>query len=126
MDPFLRGRKAEDLLGRNLHPNFPVIDVDAGHAVASIKSIDLAAPTYQSASRLKGRLDSYARHLARPSSNVPLRYAGETVDLAGKQRVLLVAIPRGATVDQMRAFSQATQSAAQQKPSVLLQFVTLE
>ncbi len=61
LNPFDRGRCVEDLLGQDLPETFKTIDkfnFGNGQAV-SIKSIDLDAKTYQTASKMKNRLKKY-------------------------------------------------------------------
>jgi RHS repeat-associated protein len=66
-----RGRAVEDFIFanvfgrlRSLHPNFPVIDDFYQGIATSIKSIDLTAASYQSASALRSVLSRYAGNLA--------------------------------------------------------------
>lgn len=88
-----RGRYFDQLLGANLHPNFPVIDKFAAGVATSIKSIDLTAATYQSAARLTSRLNKYVDDLEEFDG---AEFAGDQVkSIVG--RTLSLAIPRGST-----------------------------
>jgi hypothetical protein len=96
------------------------IAIAAGVLPASWRLLD-RADGGRYTSRLKSRLNSYTRRLA--DAEDPITYAGRTVPLDGTNRVLRVAIPRGATLDQLEVFSQATREA--QRQGVTMQFVTL-
>lgn len=64
-NPFQRGRDIEDDLGQNLPETFKTIDKydDVTGEATSIKSLDLDAKTYQSASKLRARLNKYLKDL---------------------------------------------------------------
>ena len=65
LDPKLRGRIIEQMLGHNLHPtNFPVIDKFKDGVATSIKSLDLSAATYQKSSNLRTTLKGYMDKVA--------------------------------------------------------------
>jgi hypothetical protein len=59
-----RGQIIEDLLGRNLARNFPVIDRFINGLATSIKSLDLTASSYQNISALTSRVQQYLNVLA--------------------------------------------------------------
>ncbi|WP_162605275.1 RHS repeat-associated core domain-containing protein [Jiangella ureilytica] len=63
--PLLRGRQLEQQLGQNLPQNFPKIDIFERGRATSIKTINLAAPSYQQSSRLTSRLNTYIRDVER-------------------------------------------------------------
>jgi hypothetical protein len=98
-----RGRYFEEQLGRNLHPNFPVIDsFNRADGVAnSIKSVDLNAAVYQDAARLIYRLNKYVNDVAEFEG---AEWGGDEVK--GSQimrRSVTVAIPPGSTTIQREA-----------------------
>ena len=94
-NPFLRGREIEDVLGQNLHDNFPFIDKfdDVDNSVTSIKSTDTYAKTYQSLDNLEALWKKYVDDLvAMPPPNVGVTFDGVTVSGYNKQ-ILEIAIP---------------------------------
>ncbi len=62
-DSFTRGRYFRENSGANLPSNYPTIARFENGTAYSIKSIDLTAPSYQSAYNLSRRISSYARQL---------------------------------------------------------------
>ncbi len=105
-----RGFAIEDELGGNLPPGFPTIDRFENGVATSIKSMDLAAKTYQSGTAVLSRLNGYVNTLARfggaSRSGVNIS-AGQVT-----QRVLQVGVPRGMTQVQQGAFTAAAARAA--------------
>ena len=61
---WLRGQLIEDWLGRNLARNFPTIDRLANGIATSIKSLNIAAPTYQDIAALTNKVQGYINTLA--------------------------------------------------------------
>jgi hypothetical protein len=59
-----RGLEIEAELGGNLPRSFPTIDKFENGVATSIKSVDLAAPTYQNASALTSKLQGYVDKVA--------------------------------------------------------------
>lgn len=124
--PFQRGLAIERMiLGRlpslSSVSNFPVIDDFVRGIATSIKSLDLTAKTYESASAMTGVLSKYASKLA---SFTGAAKGGLSVPGASiVQRVLLVAFEDGAaTGPQMQALSQFTKDAATKWPNVKVVF----
>jgi RHS repeat-associated protein len=124
LSPFKRGFGIEKLLGGNLPPNYPVIDYwnKATGLVRSIKSINLQAATYQTISRLIGTVQGYINTLANWSGNQ--NWAGVKIQ-SGEiaTRELLLAIPLGATQEQLNALYQLQHSALEQ--GIILTLVTI-
>lgn len=124
LNPFVRGRIIERVLGQNLPgqfmrtSNFPTIDKfvpgagNVAQQVTSIKSIDLGSAGYQTGNAVLSRLNQYVDALARFTGRT---WGGERV-LTGPatQRVLEVAIPANvATQGQLNQITQAAQQALQ-------------
>lgn len=110
MDPWsvgwaARGRYLEDLFGRTLHPNFPIIDKFSEGIATSIKSIDLNAVTYQDPARLIYRLNDYVNDLAEFDG---AEWAGDEVKSSAiTGRALSLAIPRGSMTTVQREAIEA-------------------
>jgi len=64
LPPFARGSVIETQLGANLPRGFPVIDRFQNGVATSIKSINLAAPTYQDAATLARTVKRYVDTVA--------------------------------------------------------------
>jgi hypothetical protein len=108
LSPFARGVAIESALGRNLPANFPVIDRFANGVATSIKSIDLAAESYQNASTLTrtvvGYIDKVAAFGGRTWGGAAVRGA----DITG--RALELAVPAGGgTAAQQAALQSAVE-----------------
>ena len=101
-----RGRYFSERLGANLPHAFPVVDCWLDGVVASIKSIDLRAATYQSAERLTYRLNEYIDKLALFDGGQLGFTRIDGTAIAGRE--LSIAIPRGSTT----AVQQAAMGAA--------------
>jgi filamentous hemagglutinin len=101
LDPWERGVVIEKQLGQNLPSNFPVIDRFDNGLVTSIKSMDLAAQSYQDASGIlrvgEEYVDAVARFQGRNWAGVNIRQ----IDITA--RGLDLAIPAGATPTQQQA-----------------------
>jgi hypothetical protein len=82
----------------------------AGTAI-SIKSIDLAAPSYQSARRLAGTLDRYVAQLAKfRQATLSGRTVAEGVNFTSRE--LVVGVPKGRmSPAQAEVFSKAAERA---------------
>jgi len=90
LDPFERGREIEKQLGHNLHPDFPTIDVFDNGVATSIKSLDLAAPSYADASKLEAAVRAHVRKVSNFNGAT---YGGYTVDGAAiTKRELVLAV----------------------------------
>jgi len=100
LPPLKRGYAIEALRGGNLNYGFPTFDRLIDRVATSIKSVDLAAPTYQSTSRLEYVLNGYVNKVA----DFGVRQHGDTaIDgrlLAGRE--LEICVPPGtATAEQI-------------------------
>jgi hypothetical protein len=118
LNPFQRGVAIENALGRSpsLVQNFPVIDRFENGVATSIKSIDLNAPTYQNIDALSRVVSGYVSKLA---SWQGARWGGTTIRaLDIKARNLILAIPNGATPQQMTTLQQVQQWATSQGVTV--------
>jgi hypothetical protein len=107
-----RGIQIERALGGNLPRSFPVIDMwnPATGAIGSIKSIDLAASTYQDGSMLYGKLTGYVTNLSEFSG---ANYGGvQLLNSSISSRTLILAVPNGATAVQEQAIQQVMQFGA--------------
>ncbi len=93
LNPFQRGQAIENMLGRSsqLTQNFPVIDRFENGVATSIKSIDLAAKTYQNVDALKSVVTGYVDKMANYQGQarawggvriLPWQITGRAVDLA--------------------------------------------
>ncbi len=94
LDPFSRGTAVERILGQNLPDTMPVIDKFSNGVATSIKSIDLNASTYQSASSLNRLLTGYIDDVAAYVGTGSQGFAGVVInkgDIAS--RSLTVALP---------------------------------
>ena len=104
-----RGAAIEDLLGRNLARNNPIIDIwDRATGVAtSIKSIDLLSKSYQNISTLTSTVQGYVQELAGFNGQ---NWAGQVIT-AGQimGRELSLGIPAGYSQAQMNALNNLTQ-----------------
>ncbi|WP_252722884.1 RHS repeat-associated core domain-containing protein [Treponema pedis] len=116
LDKFARGWEAEQRLGEMMN-NFPVIDKfkqginGFASSITSIKSMDLACKTYQKGGAILSRLSSYIDKVANYTTE---RMGALTVSAnSATQRILELAIPSGATPEQMQAIQQASEYAAQ-------------
>jgi hypothetical protein len=108
LNPFQRGRNIEDDLGQNLPENFKTLDKydDVTGEATSIKSIDLDAKTYQTASKLRGRLNKYIDELEKFDS-----YQLEGVEIGGIEnpifsKSLELAVPRAANGVQLDVLNE--------------------
>jgi RHS repeat-associated protein len=120
LDKFARGFKIEEELGGNLPKNFPTIDKFINGTATSIKSIDLGAKSYESASALKSLLKGYIDKVAGFSGN--MTWGGATVGNV-TSRVLEVGIPPGATSAQMNVINQMIQYAAGKGVTVIIHVI---
>ena len=115
LDALTRGNIIEKTLG-GWNNNFPAIDkvgklVNGIHqTVTSIKSIDLAAKSYQTGNTLYNTIMGYANSLSDFSTTT---YGGFTAYVGnGTQKILEIAIPTGATQAQMDQINRAIAEAA--------------
>jgi RHS repeat-associated protein len=128
LPPFLRGRILERIFGGNLQaPNFPVIDKvvqgagGAAQEVTSIKSLDLAAPSYQAAGSVLSRLTQYINSVANFTGRT---WGGDTVVVGpGTTKALELVVPPGATQTQLQEIGQAAALAAQRGVNFILRVV---
>jgi RHS repeat-associated protein len=118
MRAFKRGQVLEQMFGHNLPGNFPVIDRFANGIATSIKSLNLNAKTYQSASRLSRTLTGYVNKVASFNGRT---WAGVTVrsgDITG--RALDLIVPGSGSPAQRAAIQQAIQYATSRGVSLNL------
>jgi RHS repeat-associated protein len=106
LPPIERGRVIEQRLGQNLHPSFPVIDKVGGGVATSIKSLDLAAASYRSGTRV---LSTVTRHINKLDQFNGASFGGSTVvtGLHYTSKALEVAIPSMGNAAQRYALSVA-------------------
>ena|GEM_PF-2603345 len=117
----LRGEAIENAIGRSpqLSRNFPTIDRYENGIATSIKSIDLAAKTYQNIGRLTSTVQDYINQLYNFNG---ASFAGTDITVVtGRQ--LILAIPPNATAQQLAALQQLQAQAAQQGINLVLQVV---
>lgn len=104
LPPSPRGFAIETRLGGNLPPGFPTIDkFDWQHGIAtSIKTVDLAAKSYQNPARLESLVKRYIDKVAgfKGHDHAGFEISQEAVQL----RVLEIGVPRNGAPDQMQAF----------------------
>jgi filamentous hemagglutinin len=91
----------EQRLGKNLPSNYPVIDRFEHGIATSIKSMDLAAPSYRNAAAIshvgQGYIDKVAQFQPRP-------WAGARIKVSEIQGLSMeLAVPPGATTAQRQA-----------------------
>lgn len=100
LPPSPRGFAIETRLGGNLPPGFPTIDrFDWQHGIAtSIKTVDLAAKSYQNASRLKSLLKRSVDKMAAFTRGE--RSGAVITEEMVTDRALHLAVSRSATADQ--------------------------
>ena len=123
-DKFQRGREIEDRLGQNLPEGFPTIDRFANGVATSIKSINLADKTYQRVSALASKVKGYVNDV---SGFVGESYGGVRIDASMiTSRELVIAIPSGATQQQLQALAQVQQWAANLPVPVVVKIVTVK
>ncbi|WP_433673862.1 hypothetical protein [Microbacterium gorillae] len=92
LGPGPRGLEIEWWHGGNLPPGFPTIDRFIDGLAISMKTIDLTAPTYRSASGIRSVLRGYIRKLAAFKGG---SLSGRTIDeLEIEGRMLYVVVPR--------------------------------
>jgi len=121
--PSPRGFAIETRLGGNLPPGFPTIDKwDSLTGVAtSIKSIDLAAPSYQGAGRLTSLLQKYIDKVAGFKGDVWMKSRVDEYDIAVRQ--LEIAIPRAATPEQQLVLAQMADYAQSKGVEMIVRIV---
>ena len=113
-----RGYAIESMVGGNLPHGFRTIDILDDGYVASVKSLDLAAPTYQNVSQLTSRVTGYVDNMA--------TYSGGSrggVDILGSDitgRGLMLAVPPGGTAAQQAALDAAVQYGADKGVDVVI------
>lgn len=106
LGPATRGRIIEEMLGARLG-NFPTIDKFVKGVATSIKSLDVHAKTYQNVAALTrtvtGYIDKVAKFSGATWNNISIT-AGQVTG-----RALELAIPAGATAEQMTALNALVQ-----------------
>lgn len=111
LPPSARGFQIEADLGGDLPYGFPTIDKFDNGVATSIKSVDLAAPSYQNPSALLSRLRGYVNKVASFTGGV--RGDARIVATQVRERVLEVAIPQGAATPVQQAALDAAEQYAQ-------------
>jgi hypothetical protein len=125
LDPLQRGWAIEKLIGRgsllrNL-PGFPTIDKFENGIATSIKSIDLGTKTYQNIGALTSTVQGYIDKLAGFTGD---SYGGVTIYNAMiRGRELILAIPRNASAEQMKALQQLAANAVNQGVNLVLKVI---
>jgi RHS repeat-associated protein len=125
LDPFARGWAIEKIIGRgsllrNL-PGFPTIDRFENGIATSIKSIDLGTKTYQNTGALTSQVQGYIDELAGFTGD---SYGGVTIYNAMiRGRELILAIPRNASAEQMKALQQLAAAAVKQGVNLVLKVI---
>ncbi|PRX52876.1 hypothetical protein B0G52_1501, partial [Cohnella sp. SGD-V74] len=114
LSPFERGVEIERALG-GWNNNFPVIDkagdIVNGYrtSITSIKSIDLSAKSYQSGNTVYTTIMGYSKKLTKFETT---SYGGTTIRVnSSTQRILEVAIPKGASPAQLEQIKGAVNHA---------------
>ncbi|MDH2240277.1 hypothetical protein N5K27_28690, partial [Pigmentiphaga sp. GD03639] len=110
LSPLQRGQQIEQALGHNLPGNFPTIDRFENGLATSIKSLDLDAAAYQSATTLNRTLTGYVDKVAdfqgRTWAGIRIRQQ----DITG--RALDLAIPHRGSAEQQAIISQTVRYGA--------------
>ena len=125
LNPLDRGWAIENIMGRgsllrNL-PGFPTIDRFENGIATSIKSIDLGTKTYQNIGALTARVQGYINELAGFTGD---SYGGVTIYNAMiRGRELILAIPRNASTDQMKALQKLAADAVNQGVNLVLKVI---
>lgn len=123
MNPLARGVAIEYMLGRSpeLARNFPVIDRFQNGVATSIKSIDLAARTYQNTNNLTRVIQGYIKSLA----NWQGANWGDVIIKASDitSRELLLAISPNSSETQMQALLQLQDWALNQGVTLTLMMI---
>jgi hypothetical protein len=104
--------------------NFPVIDDLLNGVATSIKSMDLTAKSYRSATGILNKLSSYAKDLSQFAGR---NWGGIEVTAAQMQKkVLLVAVERGAaTPAQQQVLKDFVEIARIEWPNIVVKFETV-
>ena len=126
LDKFARGWEAEQRLGGMMN-NFPTIDKfgkvvnGIAKSISSIKSMDLGCKTYQSVSNITRTINGYVTKLANFTSG---RLGSLVVNAdESTKRLLDLAIPRGASREQMKAIQECVKSAAKQGVELVIHII---
>lgn len=103
-NPLLRGFVYETARGANLVRNYPVIDKFINGIATSFKTLDFKAKTYQNSKNIFNKIKSYIDKL----SNFQGADKGgiNTVGIIEK-KVLDIAVPKGATKEQVEMIQKA-------------------
>ncbi len=125
MNPLLRGRQIEQMLGANTSwaSNFPTIDKIVDGVATSIKSMDLTASSYQKGNTVLNTLKGYIDDLAKFKD---ANWSGTRV-IEGKtytSKALELAVQTGkGTESQWSQISQAINYAIENNINVTLRFI---
>ncbi len=109
LNPFERGVQIENMLGRSpqLVQNFPVIDRFVNGVATSIKSVDLAASTYQNLNTLANTVQGYVTKLANWQGASWGGFTIHAAEITGRE--LLLAVPPNASQAQLAILQQVQQ-----------------
>lgn len=106
-NPLARGFVYEAAAGGNLVRNYPVIDKFVKGVATSIKTLDLKAKTYQKAGAVYSKLKGYIDDLYEFQGTI--KGGVNTTNGAIKEKVLDVAIPKGASTQQVEMIQKAVE-----------------
>lgn len=123
LDALSRGRMAEELAGANLGWNFPVIDKLQDGVATSIKSLDLAAPSYQKGNNIFNTLKGYINKLAGFSEATwSGKRVAEGVDFTSKTLELVLQPNKGSEAQWQQIF-RAIQYALDNNINLVIIFI---
>lgn len=125
LDTLQRGWAIEKLIGRGTLlrdlSGFPTIDRFENGIATSIKSVDLGAKTYQNIGALTSQVQGYIDKLANFTG---ARYGGVRItNTMIRGRDLILAIPRNAGAEQMKALQKLAADAANQGVNLVLKVI---
>jgi hypothetical protein len=116
LQPYDRALAVEAKLGANLHRLFKTIDRWDGEIATSIKSLDLAAPSYANGQKLTSTIRGYIDTVAQFNGGRIKGYVIDGTKIRG--RGLRVGIPPGATALQQKVMEEMISYGATQRVSV--------
>jgi hypothetical protein len=119
--PVIRGVIIEKLLGQNLHQNFPVIDRFKNGIIASIKSLDLNAVSYQRPAALTRIVKGYIDKVSSFRGATLMDDVVKASQIHG--RALDLAVPHSGSAIQQMALQQMREYATSQ--GVKLNIITI-
>jgi hypothetical protein len=117
----IRGDVLEGGLGINTPGNYPVVDRWKDRIATSIKSVDLIAATYQNVNKLTSHVRGLINQLINFQGRTWAGYTINAADIVGREFDL--AIPPGASEEQLAALKALQDWAATQGVSVIIETV---